>query len=246
MKNRTKIIVASIFISGLLLGGLGCSFNNKSSKDSGNHEEITDAIKFKEEYEKLNGTIRESDGALYNTVSIAKENPIKYISAKEGVDIIKNKTGVIYFGAPWCPWCRNGIQVLFDVAKKKNIDTIYYIDMDKVRNIYEVKEGELVKTQEEQEGYYELLEALDSVLGDKTYTITSNGETYDTHEKRIYMPSVVGIRNGKIVDIHVGTVNLNEDQTKYSALTTEQYDELYARYENLFAQTFVSCNDNKC
>lgn len=237
--EKIKKIGVVLFLFCFLFGGIGCSSTAKK-------EESSDGIQFKEEYEKLNGTIRESDGALYNTVSIEKENPIKYIDAKEATQIIKNKTGVIYFGASWCPWCRNAIPVLFDVAKKKKIDTIYYVDMDKVRNIYEIKDGNLVKVQEEKEGYYELLEALDSILGENTYTLTSDGQTYDTKEKRIYMPLVVGIKNGSIVDSHVGTVSLNEDQTKYSPLTNEQYDELYKRYESLFSNTFVSCTDNKC
>lgn len=237
MKNMKKIVVSLILFS-FLFGELGCSSTVKKEK--------SDAIKFKEEYEKLNDTIRESDGALYNNVSIDEKNPIKYIGAKEAVEIIKNKTGVIYFGASWCPWCRNAIQVLFDVAKKRNIDVIYYVDMDKVRNIYEVREGELIKTQEEQEGYYDLLEALDSILGDETYTLTSDGQTYDTKEKRIYMPFLVGIKNGSIVENHVGTVNLNSEQTKYSTLTKEQYDELYQIYDALLSKTFVSCAENKC
>ena len=60
------------------------------------------------------------------------------------------------------------------------------------------------------------------------------------------MPLVVGIKEGNIVDSHVGTVSLNEDQTKYSPLTKEQYDELYKRYESLFSNTYNSCTDNKC
>ncbi len=237
MKNIKRIVVSTIILS-FLFGGLGCSSTTK--------KEENDAIKFKEEYEKLNDTIRESDGAFYNNVSIDEKNPIQYISAKEAVEIIKNKTGIIYFGASWCPWCRNAIQVLFDVAQKKNIDVIYYVDMDKVRNIYEVKEGELVKTQKEQEGYYKLLEVLDSILGEETYTLTNDGKTYDTKEKRIYMPLIVGIKNGNIVENHVGTVNLNSGQTKYSTLTKEQYDELYQVYDALVSKTFDSCKENKC
>jgi thiol-disulfide isomerase/thioredoxin len=237
--EKIKKIGIVLFLFCFIFGGIGCSSTTKK-------EESSDGIQFKEEYEKLNGTIRESDGALYNTVSIEKENPIKYIDAKEATQIIKNKTGVIYFGASWCPWCRNAIPVLFDVAKKKKIDTIYYVDMDQVRNIYEIKDGSLVKVQEEKEGYYELLEALDSILGENTYTLTSDGQTYDTKEKRIYMPLVVGIKEGSIVDSHVGTVSLNEDQTKYSPLTKEQYDELYKQYESLFSNIYNSCTDNKC
>lgn len=76
----------------------------------------TDAIKFKEEYESLNNTVRESDGAEYNNISIDEKNPIKYVDTKEALKVLKEETAIIYVGANWCPWCRNAIPVLFDVA----------------------------------------------------------------------------------------------------------------------------------
>lgn len=224
MKKKTKLcilllsLIVTIFIGVFLW----------------NHYKLTDAKKFKEEYERLNNTIRKSDGALYNTVTISKKNPIKYISAKEATDIIKNKTGVIYFGANWCPWCRNAVEVLFDSANQNELDTIYYVDMDLLRNIWEVKNGKLIKTQNEQEGYYELLEALDEILGEDNYILTDQeGQKYDTGEKRIYMPLVIAVKNGNIVENNVGTVSLNEGQTKYDKLTQEQYKELLKKYDSL-------------
>ncbi len=194
----------------------------------------TDGMKFKEEYEKLNDTIRESDGAKYNNVSIDAKNPIKYINAKEAIDIIKNKTGIIYFGANWCPWCRNAIEVLFESTKEKNLKTIYYLDMDSVRNIWEIKDGKLEKTTVEQEGYYELLEALDSVLSENTYTLKDNsGKVYDTKEKRIGMPLIIAVKDGKIIEKHSGTVKLKENQTKYSKLEQDQKEELLKNYNEM-------------
>lgn len=193
-----------------------------------------DALKFKEEYEKLNNTIRESDGAKYNNVEIPEENPIKYISALEAVDIIKNGNGIIYFGANWCPWCRNAVEVLIDTAKENNLETIYYVDMDHVRNIWEIQDNKLVKTQEEKEGYYELLNALDSILRNKTYTLKDkNGKEYDTSEKRIGMPLVISIKDGNITSNHTGTVSLKENQTKYSKLEPDQTEELTNIYQKM-------------
>lgn len=202
----------------------------------------TDAIRFKEEYESLNNTVRESDGATYNEVNIPSENPMKYITAKEAVDIIKNKTGIIYIGANWCPWCRNAIEVLIDVAKKENLKTIYYLDLTQYRNVWEIKDNKLVKTTEEKEGYYELLESLDSILGKDTYKLEKEQVKYDTKEKRIYMPTVISINHGKIKSHHVGTVDLDEDQTKYSKLTEEQKKEL----ETIYQKMFLDVKSNVC
>jgi len=193
----------------------------------------TDALKFKQEYESLNDTIRESDGAKYNSVEISESNPIQYINAKDAVDIIKNKSGIIYFGANWCPWCRNAIEVLLEIAKEQNVKTIYYVDMDQVRNIWEIKEQKLVKTQNEGEGYYELLDSLNSILKNNYVLTDQDGKKYDTQEKRIGMPLIISVKDGKITKNHTGTVKLKENQTKYSKLDSEQWKELKQIYKEM-------------
>lgn len=209
--------------------------------------ENKDSVVFKQEYEELNNTIRETDGQKYNNVYIDSKNPIKYVTVKEAIDIIKNKSGIMYFGANWCPWCRNAVPVLIEASAKNNNMTIYYLNMDKVRNIWEVNDGKLEKTREEEDGYYELLELLDSILDEDTYKITDNEKEYDTEEKRIYMPLVVAISNGKIIDHHDGTVELNDDQNKYDSLTEEQHKELLNVYTKMFESVkSETCDDKKC
>lgn len=221
-KRWLEILIAIIVILGVSIV-LGFALNLPND----------DALKFKEDYESLNDTIRESDGAKYNNVSISKKNPIKYVSATEAVDIIQNKEGIIYFGANWCPWCRNAVEVLFEAAATEKEKTIYYVDMDSVRNVWAVEDGKLVKTTKEGEGYYELLDALDSILGEATFTVEDNGTVYDTEEKRIYMPLIISVKNGEIVKYHNGTVKLDDGQTKYDKLTTSQHDELLKEYQEL-------------
>lgn len=235
-ENKSVILITSIII--VILGIiLGIIFLKKDNLE-------TDAIRFKKEYESLNNTTRESDGHKYNNVNIDEDNPIVYVNAKEASDIIKNKSGVIYIGANWCPWCRNAISVLFESAKANNVDKIYYVDLTEYRNIWEIKNRELVKTQKEKDGYYDLLNSLDKVLGENTYKLKDeDGKEYDTNEKRIYMPTVLGVKSGKITETHVGTVKINEGQDKYSDLTDEQRNELLDIYNNLVKSTK---SDGKC
>lgn len=215
-----KIIVLILFILTLVFVSI-----NKTKKQS-----LNDALKFKEEYESLNDKLN-SDGNSYNNVEIPENNPIKYITVKEAINIIKNGEGVIYFGVNWCPWCRNAVGVLLDAASNKMLDTIYYLDMDKVRNKFSVVDGKITKIQVEQDGYYELLDLLDEVLSKDTYKITdSDGNVYDTNEKRIYMPFVIAVKNGKILNNHISTVELNDNQNEYSYLTDEQKNELFKIY----------------
>lgn len=242
MKKKLFIIssVVLIVIIGILITLIIVKNNNYKKSD---------AYKFKSEYEALNDTKTES-GTNYNNVDIPKDNPIKYVSVKEAISIIKNKTGIVYFGAAWCPWCRNAVSVLFDACKDKNVDTIYYLNMDKVRNVYEVKNGKLVKTQKEQDGYYELLSLLDSVLDDETYKVSDDNEVeYDTSEKRIYMPFVISVKDGKILKTHEGTTDLNDNQTAFDKLTKKQYNELYNTYIDLINSVYSNdtCSVNeKC
>jgi len=222
-KKRLELFLKGIFFF-LLAGGLLIGFLYKTNEGS------SDAIKFKEEYESLNNTVRESDGATYSSVDIPKNNPMKYVDLAGAIEVITKKSGILYIGANWCPWCRNAVEVLIESANKNNLNTIYYLDLSSYRNVWAVEDGRLLKTEEEKEGYYDLLKALDSVLEDETYKITKDGKTYDTKEKRIYMPTVVAIKSGKIIDYHVGTVSLDKGQTKYDKLTTEQFEELSKTY----------------
>lgn len=238
MKEKKNIIIGiSILI--ILIIGLVVGYTLLKKDDT-----KEDSIRFKEEYEELNDTVRESDGHSYNNVDIKEDNPIKYVSAKEAAKIIKEESGVMYIGAPWCPWCRNAVPVLFEAAKNNGVEKVYYVDLTEYRNVWEIVNGELVKSQKEKEGYYDLLNALDETLGNSTYKLKDeNGIEYDTNEKRIYMPMVLGIKGGKIVETHVGTVTLDETQDKYSYLTETQKDELLSVYDKIVKS---SISDGKC
>ncbi len=218
----------SVLFLVLCLCGL-CSCQKEKEKK----ETISDATKFKEEYEKLNNTVRESDGAKYNNVSIPVDNPIKYIDCSEALDILNQEKAVIYVGANWCPWCRNAVNVLFDAAKENNIETIYYLNLDDEKDEFTVEDNKVVKTKDGSKAYYQLLEKLDAILSD--YTITNDkGKTFDTKEKRIYMPFVMVIKDKKVIDNHVGTVTLNKNQTKYDKMTDDQKTELLNIYNKMF------------
>ena len=232
-----KVIVIILIIISVLVGII-VTYNIV-------HERNSDAYKFKVEYESLNVSKSKSN-KTYNSITVDKHNPIKYITAKEAIDIIKNKTGIVYFGANWCPWCRNAVPVLFDVAKDYEYKTIYYLNMDTVKNTFEIKNGKLVKTVKEKKYYYDLLDSLEGHLKEGTYTLTDDdGNVYDTKEKRIYMPFVIAVKKGKIVKSHIGTVDLNDKQTPYDKLTKKQYNKLYSIYEEMILEVYEAevCDD---
>lgn len=192
----------------------------------------TDAMKFKREYEKYNNKKIDS-GKEYLNLNIKSNNPIKYKSADDLIDIISNKTGIIYLGFPECPWCRNAISVLLDVSEENDIKDIYYFNIKNERDSYTLEDSKLVYEKDENgneikgtKDYSKLLKALDSVLFD--YVLEIDGKKYETGVKRIYAPSVIFIKDGKIIGIQVSTVESQTDP--YKKLTKDQYNELYDIY----------------
>lgn len=182
-----KKIVSIIMCGILLIGFCGCS-------------KKSDAEEFKKEYEALNeSTVK---------MSIDINNPIKYLNFDEVIERLTTGTSVIYFGFPNCPWCRNMIPVLFDVANNNNIDTIYYFNPSSIRDT--------TNTQ-----YQKLLEILNDYL-----IVDNNGE------KKLYVPDVYFIKDGKIVGNHLSTVKSQTDP--HISLTEEQRIELEDIYQDLF------------
>lgn len=237
-KNTTVILIALILVVLALAGGIYLFIGNKDK----------DALKFKTEYQELNGTTSKS-GSKYLELDIDKDNPIKYISAKEALEVLKSDSAIIYAGAPWCPWCRNAVPVILELAKKKKVDTIYYLELDDIKSNFEIEDGELKKTVDGTDDYYELLDALGEHLDD--YILKdSDGKEYDTKEKRIYMPYLISVRNGRIVGDKIGTVSLNENQSSYDLLTDEQRKELLDIYGELFDMALGNdsgvCEEDSC
>lgn len=193
-----------------------------------------DAVKFKNEYEEYNN-VKVTNELSYSELNIGENNPIKYSNYDEIIDVIENKTGIIYLGFPECPWCRSALPILLDAANKNDIETIYYLNILNERDAYVVKNNKLVYQTDDQgnekkgtKGYFKLLEALDTHLTD--YIISFEGKDYNTGEKRIYAPTVIFVKEGKILGLHVSTVESHK--SGFDKMTDEQIEELYGIYED--------------
>lgn len=221
-----KIVIAfSLF---LVLFLAGCE-NKEEVKDP----VVTDATKFKEEYESLNEEHR--------TLSINENNPFVYAKGQDIVDKINNEeTFYVYFGSNYCPWCRSVIEKAIEVANKNNIDKIYYVNIwgndheEILRDKYELDEkGKAKQTIKGQDGYDELLKLLDNVLEDYTLT-NSKGKTVKVGEKRIYAPNFIYIENGKAKTLVSG--NSKKQETSNAELT----EEILKDEEKIFTEFFTN------
>ena len=134
-----------LFLVFLLMGVISLSVYDMKEKN------VSDSLKFKEEYEGFNG--EKNDYFEYRNLSITEKNPIIYSSAEEIVQKIENKeTFIVYFGDPECPWCRSVIEQAINSANENGISKIYYVRIwngfhnEILRDVYELdKESPVFK-----------------------------------------------------------------------------------------------------
>lgn len=109
----------------------------------------------------------------YQTVDL--DNIFVYKTSSEIINILKHGSGIIYLGFPECPWCKAYVPMLNDIAKDNKIEKIYYLNIlnDRKNNTKE---------------YLEIVDILKNYL-----------KYDDEGNKRIYVPAVIAINNGKIV-----------------------------------------------
>lgn len=197
-----------------------------------------DAKKFKDEYETLNDKINDTNNKKYLEVNIDDDNPIVYASYDEVIDLIKNDTAVIYFGFPECPWCRNAIPVLIDAANELGIEKIYYYNAVSIRDKKSLDEnGNIVIEAEGTKEYKKLVELLYDYL--PVYSGLN-----DDSIKRLYLPTVLFVKEGKILGQHTSTVDSQKDP--YIGLSDEQYIELKTIYFDYINKTFDVVCDEAC
>lgn len=234
MKKFLKVLLIFIFIFTVT----ACSTPEK---------EKTDAEKFKEEYESLNGT-ESSSGKTIRTISISEDNPFVYATEDDIVEMIdNNETFVVYFGFASCPWCRSVLEEMERAAKDQNISKIYYVDVLDIRDVQEINsEGNIVTTKEGTEGYHSLVEKIGDVLSE--YTLTdSEGEKVNLGVKRIYAPNVVVVSNGKAIEMEEGISDELKDP--YSTLTDNMKKYTYNKFKCLFEcynDEQNTCQKNAC
>lgn len=237
-KKVLLMIILGLMVLASMLGVLAIRNNEK------NPILKSDAVKFKEEYEALNGKINESNQMNYPIVELSEENPFVYKTDDEIVPILKEGTGIIYFGFSTCPWCRSAIPLLLKAAESTNLGQIYYVDIKEIRDVLTLDDfNEIVVKEEGSHGYKEILKLMDSVL-EPYYLKGKDGETIDTKEKRLYAPTVVSVKDGKIQDIHVDTVK--SQKNGYQKLTNSEQEELFGIYQKMMLNLLDSSCGESC
>ena len=167
------------------------------------------------------GTDASRFAAEYSNVS--KDNAFIYSTGDEIVDVLEHGTGVVFLGFPSCPWCQAYVGYLSEVANEKGLDKIYYynIEADRTDNT-------------------ELYQKLVSIL-------TPYLQYDDAGQRRIYVPNVTFVVDGKIIGNDLESSKYTAGETDPANYWTEaRVSDLKARLGSLI-QTVIdaeSCKDS--
>ena len=230
--NKLFMIIVTVLAAIVLVLNIQKVISNNSQ---------TDGIKFKEEYEKLNGK-KNNQGKKYREITIDSKNKMVYKTTEEVLNLIgKKKSFVLYFGFDTCPWCRSVVPTIASISKELNQE-VYYIDVKDIRDTFELDDDNKPKlVKKGSKDYSKLLEKLEPVLEDYTLTDSDNNEI-KVGEKRIYAPSIVSVIDGKAKEL---TTGISDKQTDgYMKLTKEMEKDTYNKIKKVLKQ--VSDKNNTC
>lgn len=139
------------------------------------------------------------------------------ISFEDACKFFRNQwSGIIYFGHVGCPWCERAVPVLNEVAKKANI-LVYYIDASK----------DVGKNDNESD---KLFEEMKRYISD-SYREDENGEL------TFFVPNVIGVKNGKLVDYKSGLPD-SYDINEKNQMSDAERNELYKKYAEIFQKVY--------
>ena len=179
---------------------------------------ITLIVIFREELFKVKTNITDGERFFTEYNQVPVDNVFNYATAKEAIELFNEKQAVIFFGFKDCKWCQSYAPILDEYAKENKIDTIYYVD---------IKEDRANNTEE----YQMLVKLLDKYLSKD-----------DEGNKRIYVPNVYFVKDGKIV-------GHNNDTSMEEGADTEGYYEengeaLREKINKLFSKIKSTCDDS--
>ena len=150
-------------------------------------------------------------------------NVFVYRNLDEINKILENGTGVVYLGFPECPWCKGYIPYLNEVAINEHLDKIYYFNIlnDRKNNT---------------SGYKKNVQLLNDYL------------KYDNEgNKRIYVPAVIAVNNGKIVGFDdESSLDTKGYETPEEYWKNEDLDGLKKRLSDMIKASFPSYCTSGC
>lgn len=154
---------------------------------------IVGAFLIYKKFEHINSEQKEIDKFVSEYTLLEENHVFEIINIDESINILNNKTGIVFFCNPGSDWCQHYAKILDDIALENDMDKIYYVDIKDDRSLNSNK-------------YRKLVTKLQDYL-----------DTDDTGNKRISMPNLTFVKNGEII------ANDNRTSLVSSDTTPEEY-----------------------
>lgn len=137
----------------------------------------------------------------------------KEISFDEAIQYFtQEKSGVLYFGYSSCPWCNEAKPILKKVAKENGIDIQYVKVRDEEKNRLYTDDQKVI---------------IEPYIQDY---MSSNDEGI----LNLYVPLVLVVKDGKVIDGHEGTLE-SHDATERK-MTNDEKEQLTKIYTKLMSE----------
>lgn len=130
---------------------------------------------------------------------LTEDNYFVYRESEEILKILEHGTGIVYLGFPECPWCQAYVPMLNEVADIEGLEKIYYF------NILEDRKNNT-------ETYKKIVNIL-----------SENLQYDDEGNKRVYVPAIIAVSEGKIVGF--------DDETAYDTKGFEKPEDYWIAQE---------------
>lgn len=160
----------------------------------------SDNLKFKDDYMLYNFATYSNNKQI--KVNIPTTNNVKYLKNKNILKMLKQETGIFYFGYSSCPWCRNVVESLVEVAVENDLP-IYYIDSKHLEK-----------------------ETSEQIINYLSYYLRETDG-----KKRLYVPDVYFVKKGQIIDHHIGSIDEQTNPfEKLTGKDKEKLKKIYLDY----------------
>lgn len=178
---------------------------------------VVGAILIYKKFEHIDTEQKEIDKFVNEYTLLTENHVFQIINIDEAINILNNKTGIILFCNPGSDWCQHYAKILDDIAVENDIEKIYYTDIKDDRSINSNKYRKIVTIMQEH---------LDSD---------------DTGNKRLNMPNLTFVKDGKII------ANDNRTSLVSSDTTPEEYwtRENILTFKNNIIESILLLEDDK-
>ncbi len=197
-------------------------------------EDVSDSLKFKQEYESLNGQ-KDDDGLSYSMVEISSDCKVKYMTKDKITEVLTNGTHVVYFGWPTCPYCRLAVPILLETIEEYSGISMYYYDIKELRDAY-------VKDPSSEDG--QLYSEISKIISFSECDLSSI-DVFEDGTLKLAASIMYFIKDGEIIGYHRGTVESHLNA--YEPLEEDQKEELkdiYRSYlDEMIKKSPIGCGD---